>query len=507
MHIAAVDLTKTYMAMQYKAALQVLQCAAEQMLKRRKRVEEWVQVEEAIGRVAAREIRSPETTPMFDTAAADGFALRSSATINASPSNPAYFRVHGTVVAGERPPIAPDRKGHDGIHQCVEVLAGARLPEAHAQDSSPMDACVWAGEVEEVSASQVHKADARIGDRLIKVTKPVPLKTNCRVAGADFKKGDRVINAGTRIRSRHTIPLAAIGVREIPAVPQVRVGVWSTGREIAGAVVDGIQGTVDGKSETRHTRDVNGPYLVAALKEAGAEAHFLGLLGDDDPASLEEALRDTTSKKKYDVLITTGAVTPGKSGHVRRAVEKADGMIHFHGVAIVPGHAVLFATLVSEYSSDDGLVSFFGLPGAPSAAAACFRFLVVPYLRFLKGQELDRPVLAKLEARCSTRQFAENGEARSPTGTSTGNNCGPLCLDCFHHAKMMITEDGKHRVVRPTKDQNPGKASSFVDANCWVHLPQGQEVVAGALVPCYSLSGACCELVASETEKSGRSVL
>lgn len=482
------------MAMQYHAALQELQNAANDMSKRRTRTEELVRLDDSVGRTAAKDILSPESTPAFDTAAADGFAIISSTTLNASPSNPIYFRVMGTIMPGDKPPPTPPCRGADGVPQCYEIMVGARFPDKSTEHMTTMDACAWVADVREVSLPEVPKANPQLGNRFIMLTKPVTPDANRRRAGADIGKGDRLIRKGTKIRSSHVLPLASVGIKEIAVEPLLRVGVWSSGREIVRTDVNWAEGTIaTKKTESRYTYDADGPYLMAALKEWGAEPHFLGLLAGDEPAMLERALREAMATDKFDILVTTGAATPGRSGFVRPTIEKLGGDVHFHGVAMRPGATAMFATLESS-GPDYGLVSFFGLPGDPCATAACFRFLIVPYLKFVRGEKLDEPLLATLELRISTRQESEsNMDAGAPVEASTGNDCGPLCRDCFRHGRVTASgEGGRHKVVRMSKDQSPSKTYPFIDANCWIHLPHGQEIVAGATVPCLSLS-ACHE--------------
>lgn len=479
------------MAMQYHAALQELQKTACDMSQRRTRTEELVRLEDSVGRTAAKDILSPESTPPFDTAAADGYAMASSATINASPGNPVYFRVMGTIMPGDKPPPTPPCHGPDGVHQCMEIMVGARFPVS-TEKMTYMDACAWVNDVREVSISDVPKADPQLGSRFIMLTKPVTVNANRRKAGADIGKGDRLIRAGTKIRSSHVLPLATVGINEVAVVPLLRVGIWSTGREIVRTDVNWAEGTIQKKkTDTRYTHDADGPYLMAAFKEWGAEPTFMGLLANDDPAALERAIREAMATDEFDILVTTGAATPGKSGFVRPVIEEL-GEIHFHGVAMRPGATAMFASLEST-APNNGLVSFFGLPGDPCATAACFRFLIVPYLQFVRGEKLDEMVLATLELRCSTRQDSEpNMDAGAPVEASMGNDCGPLCLDCFRHGRVTASEGGRRKVVRMSKDQSPNKTYPFIDANCWIHLPHGQEIVAGATVPCLSLS-ACQE--------------
>ncbi|KAK2022352.1 hypothetical protein LX32DRAFT_698740 [Colletotrichum zoysiae] len=129
---------------------------------------------------------------------------------------------------------------------------------------------------------------------------------------------------------------------------KLRVAVWSTGEELLAGKTSGIP-------------DVNGPFLVAALREAGAEPTFLGALG---------ALRDMIGGGEFEMVLTTGGVSVGKVDFLASSLGGLGAKTHFHGVAMRPGHPVLFIQ-VPGLSRD---LPVLELPGNPGAAAACFRF-------------------------------------------------------------------------------------------------------------------------------------
>jgi len=83
---------------------------------------EWVKLDEAMDRVAAREIVSPEDLPPRARATVDGYAVRASDTFGASGSIPAVLQVIGRVVMGALPgfPIAAG--------QAAEIPTGGFLP-------------------------------------------------------------------------------------------------------------------------------------------------------------------------------------------------------------------------------------------------------------------------------------------------------------------------------------------------------------------------------------------
>lgn len=96
----------------------------------------------------------------------------------------------------------------------------------------------------------------------------------------------------------HILPLASLGFKTIRVAAKPRIGIWSTGKEFI--------------SEGSHSKDVNGPYLKAACREYGAEVAFLGHL-DDRGQLLRRAFEAHAKSGDYDILITSGAGSAGKS--------------------------------------------------------------------------------------------------------------------------------------------------------------------------------------------------
>ena len=55
-------------------------------------------IEEALGRVAASDVFSPEELPGFDRSSMDGYAVRAADTFGASEGSPAYLELAGDVM-------------------------------------------------------------------------------------------------------------------------------------------------------------------------------------------------------------------------------------------------------------------------------------------------------------------------------------------------------------------------------------------------------------------------
>jgi molybdopterin molybdotransferase len=336
------------------------------------------------------------STPQYDTSAMDGYAVDSSQTFDASPTRPLLFEVRGTMAAGDAP-ISVNRKGF----ACVEIMTGAQFPIG-------FDAVI---PIEHTTRK----------DGKVYIRQPALRNQHRRFAGNDFAEGDKILSKGSVVRAKHVMALASVGIVEI-RVLKIRVGIWSTGLEIANGMIP----------------DVNGPYLFSALREIGVDVKFLGIIPDD-----AEALARAIQGANFDLLLTTGAVSVGKFDFVRTSMDILNADVIFHHVAMRPGHPVLCASI--------GHRTFFGLPGNPIATAACFQFLVLP---FITG------CIPSIKAEISI-----------PIATGT--------LDMFRHGKI---SDGKAVI---NQQQSPAKVKPFSQSNCWVHVKGNLKI--GDSVDCYSL--------------------
>jgi molybdopterin molybdotransferase len=85
---------------------------------------EEVPLSECVGRVLAEDIISPIDIPPFDRSAVEGYAVVSSDTFSATPTNPIELTVIGKSEAGQDPSQIP--KVSPGT--AVEIFTGAPLP-------------------------------------------------------------------------------------------------------------------------------------------------------------------------------------------------------------------------------------------------------------------------------------------------------------------------------------------------------------------------------------------
>ncbi|EAW21030.1 molybdopterin molybdotransferase MoeA [Aspergillus fischeri NRRL 181] len=447
------------MAILYSEALQLIQAEAQRQRDAFAADGEHVPISQARNRIARETVTSPIATPKFDTSAMDGYALSSSATQDATIDGPVTFEVKGMIAAGDEPlRIAADQQS--GAPVCVEIMTGAPFPTSVSGDD--LDCCVRHEDVAVI-------VDETSNRRYIRVFKPAKTGQNRRFAGSDFKKSDVLVDAGEVIHPAHILSMASVGMTKIAVTRKPRVAVVSTGSELLPPGLD--------QSPLHRISDANGPYLTATLESWGAAVDFLGIV-HDHAEKLEQSL-SSILKKDYDVIITSGAVSAGRCDLIPAVIRRLNARVVFRKVAIRPGHPVLFAQIPDSSSNDQHLRSetaFFGLPGNPVASAACLRFLVLPYLKYLQLQRPDDPSHASL----LPLDDAETSTTKEHPVVSTFRGD----MDVFRPA--LVRGSSGHVQVKLIQDHSPGKIKPFLHSNCWIHIHRGvSELRAGDIVDIY----------------------
>jgi molybdopterin molybdotransferase len=306
---------------------------------------------DSAGHVALSDIHSPLAVPSFANSAMDGFAVRS----KDCAKLPANLAVTGQSVAGDSP--------SDGKNAAWEIMTGAPVPPAY-------DTVIKIEDVEIVSRNPDNNPTQ------IRLSQPVNHGGNIRLAGQDFKIGDKLIDAGALITPQHIMALAATGIQNINVSAKPRVTVFSTGKEI---IDDPEHALKPGQIYNSNT-----PYLISALSDLNTVPAYGGLIRD-----LPNVFEDKVKKAipKSDLIISTGAVSAGRFDFVPESLTKLGAKILFHKVAIRPGKPILYAKLPNG-------VHYLGLPGNPVSAAVGLRFFGVPLLRAMTGQPNEAGLMA-----------------------------------------------------------------------------------------------------------------
>jgi len=312
--------------------------------------DERIPLDQALYRVLAEDIISELDVPHFRKSAMDGFAVIASDTFGAANTGPKTLRIMDCVAAGQ---VSGKTLGPG---ECIEITTGTPLPDG-------ADAVVMVEYTEKENGC-------------ISVYKSVAPWDNVIQIGSDVNKGSLVLTKGTRLGSRFTGVLAALGRKNVLVKKIPRVSVLSTGDEIVGLDQEQVEGKVF---------DINSRTLIDSIKEMHCLPVDLGVAGDDKELLKKKILEGV---EKSDIVIISGGSSLGTEDLTRSVVEDL-GKVLVHGIAVKPGKPVIIGQIRGKV--------FVGLPGYPTSALSDFHILIKPAVQAMLGMEEARNfVKAKL---------------------------------------------------------------------------------------------------------------
>jgi molybdopterin molybdotransferase len=366
---------------------------------------EMVPLAAARGRVLAEDLVAPGPLPPFFNSAVDGYALRHA---DLSAGGETRLPVIGRAPAGAvPPPLSPG--------SAMRVFTGAPMPAG--------------------ADTVMMQEDARVEDGAVLLPPGLKRGANCRPAGEDVAAGVVALRGGLVLGPAEIGLAAALGLPGLAVRPRVRVGVFSTGDEIASP------GTPLGPAQTH---DANRFALLALLARLPAEATDLGILPD---RAGETAAALSAAAASQDLLLTTGGVSTGEEDHVRAAIE-ADGRLVFWRLAIKPGRPAAMGVV--------GGVPVVGLPGNPVAAFVTFLHLARPLVLRLAGAA-PRPLLrVPAVADFAYRKKAGRRE----------------------YVRVALAEDARGLVARKFGREGAGLLTSLTETDGFAELPEAVLAVA-----------------------------
>lgn len=287
----------------------------------------------ALARILAEDVAAPFDLPAFDNAAMDGYALRA-----ADLTLPALREI-GTALAGH------PYTGRVEPGTCVRIMTGAPLPAG--------------------ADTVVISEDTVCADGVVRIVRPPVARANVRRRGEHIARGDVVLASQRHLRAADLGLAAAIGCSELTVMRRLRVGVLSTGDELADPPAP---------LSASAAYDANRPLLRASMERAGFAAIDLGICPDrsaDFERVVARALAD-----RLDALVVSGGAARGDADIVRRA----DG-VRFVAVNFRPGRGIAVANL----THGDHALTLLGLPGNSVAAFVMFHLVARPLLVHLAG--------------------------------------------------------------------------------------------------------------------------
>ncbi|MDR2770556.1 MAG: molybdopterin molybdotransferase MoeA [Clostridiales Family XIII bacterium] len=349
----------------------------------------------ANGRILAEDVVSPADQPPFPRSPLDGYAFDAADSEGASQDRPVVLKVTEKIYAG----AWSDRTVRRG--EAVKLMTGAMIPRGCN--------CV------------IRQEDTDGGEDAVRIYKRLKPDENYCFAGEDYKKGDLLLPAFSRIDPAAMAVIAGAGRARVKVIRRPRASVISTGDELA------APGTPRGNGEIYCS---NNYYIEARLAEMGAEI-VSSRIARDDAAELKSCIESAAAES--DLILSTGGVSVGEKDLMVHAAEAMGAEIVFHRVNIKPGSPAVFA----KY----GDARLLALSGNPFASAASLELLVWPLLAAMTGDQSLAParILAVLAddfnkkggARRFVRGRFDGAAVHLPEGHSNGQIRSLIGCNCL----------------------------------------------------------------------------
>ena len=313
---------------------------------------EYRSLSDAMDLVMAEDVPVLFDIPSFDNSAMDGYAL------GGDVRNRKIWKIIDRIAAGDTPSTYELRTG-----EASRIFTGAPVPKG--------------------TTTIVIQENIKISGNEISVLNTVPSDQHIRRKGEEFKAGDILLKARTRLTPASIALLASQGYLKVKVFKPLKIYIFSTGNEL----------TDPGKtlSEGR-IYDSNRFLLLSWLKNKAFDVIDGGILPDEKD-QVERALYEAS--QKADVILTSGGVSVGEEDHLKRVLIKL-GKLNFWKLAIKPGKPFTWGEI--------GASSIFMLPGNPVSSLVTFQQLVCPALRVLMGEEADKALPKPFSAKASFSQ-------------------------------------------------------------------------------------------------------
>jgi molybdopterin molybdotransferase len=270
-----------------------------------------IPLQAAKGCVLRQAIRATEDLPPFDRSAMDGYAV-------APGQNSDVFRLIGEVKTGQRPRFRLKRG------EGARIFTGGQIPKG-ALKVIPQE---FVG-VEENRVSVTRESAAEF----------------IRRRGEDARKGDLLLESGSRLGAGELALLASLGVTRPTVSPPIRVAHFATGDELVAP---------SQKPKAGQIRDSNSTLVAAAISKWGGQIVAQERVRDNFDLLVSKV---SAAREKYDLLLVSGGASVGDYDFGKKLLEANHFKIHFEKISLRPGKPLIFATRKGQAA--------FILPGNP----------------------------------------------------------------------------------------------------------------------------------------------
>jgi molybdenum cofactor synthesis domain-containing protein len=310
---------------------------------------ERVSLDDADGRVLARDIIAAADVPPFDRAAMDGYAVIAEDTFGTGRFEPKSLQCIGKIFTGQMPSRALT------AGECVEIATGAPMPAG-------ANAVVMVEETERAPDGHVH------------MLTPVYPGQNVGRRGADIRAGQVALTAGTVLTPSGVGASAALGLVQLDVYARPAIALLSTGNEIV---------EPGSPLPPGHIYDINRFTLSAIVRRHGGDPRVFPIAPDtleDLDAAIDRALAS-------DLIVFSGGSSVGERDLIMDVLHKR-GEVAFHGIAVKPGKPTVFGRI--------GQTPVLGMPGYPTSCLSNAYMMLIPILRRMARLPAYQPRIVKL---------------------------------------------------------------------------------------------------------------
>ena len=299
---------------------------------------EEINIDKALNRILATDVKTALDIPPFDRSAMDGYAVKAEDTFGASPKNPRTVKLTGQIEIGE----SKDLEIQEG--EAIRISTGAAIPRG-------------ADSVIKIEDTEIEN------DTITLFTSIVPGK-NVAKKGEDVSKGTVILKKGTTLKSEQLALLVSAGIDIVKVSELPTISIFATGNELIEV------GNPLGPNKIYNS---NNSMLSSLVRLYGGQIIRNLTLKDDKDLIKENLIH---AEKDSQVIIFSGGTSVGTKDFLPEVVQE-NGQVIAHGIAMRPGSPIL----IGKY--EKSLV--FCLPGTPVAAYVGFLKFVGPTIRKLMG--------------------------------------------------------------------------------------------------------------------------
>ena len=301
-----------------------------------------------VGRFLAEDLKSGINLPPFKNSAVDGYALLK-ADISQNKIN---------LICKKRVAAGDNNSKKIQLGETTRIFTGALMPSN--------------------SSTVVMQENVIFNKNKIFIKKMPLYGENCRLAGEDIKKGQKILSNGDKINTTNVNLIAAIGKKNIFVKKKIKIGFFTSGNELRWP-----------NEKLRGSEINNSNYfsLKALLKKPYIDNKYLGVLKDNEISISKSLLQNVN---KYDVIITTGGASVGEEDHLINIINRL-GKVFFWKAAIKPGRPLAVGKIKNTI--------IICLPGNPVSVHLLYGMIVKPFVEYLCSGKFLVPegILAKTD--------------------------------------------------------------------------------------------------------------